>query len=467
METAFDSQKYIAAQKEEIMKKVLSYDKLYFELGGKLLDDHHASRVLPGFLPDTKMQIMQDFKDICEFVICVNSKNIQDGRIRSDYNTLYTDDCLKLIKTYRDMGFDVSSVCLTLFDNQPKAFEFKNLLESMGEKVYISRFAKNYPHDEQSAMQAFDESDYIETTKPLVVMTSSGSASGKLSACLSQIYNEYKHGNRVGYAKYDIFPVWDLPIAHPINLAFRAATADSNDRIMEDTYYYQMYKKVVSNYNRDLLVFPIIRKVLSLANGGVEPYSSPTEMVINKMSESITNEELINQKCYEEICRRYLTYKKQHIRNQSDKEPIERVKKLMDENGITMDCLEIVKIAQSAFEKNPNKQMAVLKLPNGQVLEIEKRKNSDLCTDMLIELINSCGIPLDKTQKIDLNYIMNFLNSFDMVDDLYRTLNGSDMHTSNVISLSEERDIKSFGVNLTCEPISQEEFESRAAKQKS
>ncbi len=465
MEIAFDSEKYINSQKEEIIKKVQQYGKLYFELGGKLLDDHHASRVLPGFVPDTKMKIISELKDISELVICVNSENIQNGRIRSDYNTLYTDDCLKLITQYREMGFDVSGVVLTLFKNQEKAVDFKKLLESMGENVYVSRFAENYPFDENAAFEAFKASDYIKTTKPLVIMTSSGSASGKLSASLGQIYNEYLRGNKVGYAKYDIFPVWNLATNHPINLAFKAATADSNDQILVDTYYLKKYNKVVSNYNRDLNVFPIIRKVLTLANDGVEPYSTPTEMVLNTMKDSILSEEIVSKMCYEEVCRRYLTYQKQFVRGQIDSKPIYRVKKIMDENSITMDSLGVVNIAREIFSKNQNKLMGVLELRSGEIVEVTKSDDKKFFVDMLLALLKSCGVSFENEARIDEQFIMNYLIENDLTNELYETLHNCNMHTSCVISSEDEKDIKKFGVNLTCEPVKLEKLlESKKEK---
>lgn len=453
MEIAFDSEKYINAQREKIIEQVQKYGKLYFELGGKLLDDHHASRILPGFKPDTKMQIISGLKDISELIICVNSENIQNGRIRSDYNTLYTEDCLKLISQYRDMGFNVSGVVLTLFKEQEKAVAFQHQLEAMGENVYLSRFAKNYPQDENAALEAFKASDYIRTTKPLVIMTSSGSASGKLSASLGQIYNEYLRGHRVGYAKYDIFPVWNLPINHPINLAFKAATADSNDQILVDTYYLEKYNKVVSNYNRDLNVFPIIRKVLTLANGGVEPYSTPTEMVLNTMKDSILNEELVSKMCKEEVCRRFLTYQKQQVRGQCDKHSSERVKQIMDENGITMDDLKVVGIAKEIFKKNPNKNLGVLELRDGTVIEVEKVNEIELCVSMLLAFLKNYGLDFEVDNSIDVPYIIDFLNEFGLVNDLYNSLYNCNMHTSYLVSKEDEKGVKQFGVNLTCEPV--------------
>lgn len=325
---AFDIDKYISKQTKEILKNVRKYDKLYFEFVGKLFDDFHATRVLPGFESDSKLKLFCNLKEYAELIICINSENIQNERIRSDYDTLYIDDCIKLIQKYREIGFYVSGVALTVFNKQEKAIKFVEKLKNMGENVYFLNYIPNYPNDFEAILKSFKENDYIVTTRPLVIMTSSGSASGKLSASLSQLYKEYERGNKVGYAKYDLFPVWNLSVNHPLNVAFEASTADSGDEILVDKFYYEKYSKEVSNYNRDMKLFPTIRKILKITTGE-EVYASPTEMVINTMRDAIVDDEIICLKAKEEIYRRYLTYWKQYLRGQSSFEPIKRVEYLM------------------------------------------------------------------------------------------------------------------------------------------
>ncbi len=247
METGFDCNKYIEEQKNGIKKQLSKFEKVYLELGGKPFDDYHASRILPGYSPDTQLQILSEFKKISEFIFCINSENIQNDRIRSDYNSLYIDDCLNLIDTYRKLGFKVSSIVFSLYKNQPEAVNAIKMLKDLGEKVYISRFAENYPFNIEGAIDAFEKSNYIKTTKPLVVVTSSGSASGKLGVTLGQIYKEQIKGRKVSYIKYDIFPVWNLPVNHPINLAYMAATVESNDKLVVDKYYNSKHKKICNN----------------------------------------------------------------------------------------------------------------------------------------------------------------------------------------------------------------------------
>lgn len=334
MSAVFDNEGYIKRQREALLSAINKFDgKVYLELGGKLLDDHHASRVLPGFSPDTKMRIISGLD--AELFLCISSENIQAGRIRSDYNTLYTEDCVRLIETYQERGLTVSGVILTVFDFQPKALKFEDELRKMGVNVYHFHKVKNYPNDIDATIESFAKNDFIETTKPLVIMTSSGSASGKLSACLSQVYNEYARKKRmVGYVKYDIFPVWNLGIDHPLNLAFEAATADSKDEITIDPYYYEKYGEMASNYNRDLTVYPIIRAVFN-AIYGENVYDSPTEMVINTVVQAIVDENAVNTAALAEIKRRYEVYRWQMENGFIDDAPLKRMEQIMKKAGIT------------------------------------------------------------------------------------------------------------------------------------
>ena len=414
MTASFDTEKYVKLQKEGIMNAVKRHNKLYFELGGKLFDDHHASRVLPGFAPDTKIKMLSAIKDEAELIICVNSENIQNGRIRSDYNTLYTEDCIRLIRVYRELGFFVSGVVLTQYNEQPKAVEFLKRLKKMGEKVYRFWYIENYPNDLGKAIESFEKNDFIETTKPVVVITSSGSASGKLSTCLSQIYREAKRGEIVGYAKYDIFPVWDLPTNHPVNLAFEAATADSKDRILVDSYYLEKYHKIVSNYNRDLDVFPIIKAVTDMVNCG---FNSPTEMVINTMSQAIIDEDTVCQAAKAEVCRRYFTYLKQYCRGHIDEAPIKRVEEIMRSNGITLNDYELIPISRKWFN---NHEGIVLQLKGNGFFFVERNE----------DIIQS----LEEKMKSELSI-----------------LKGSYAHASFILSLEEEKKLKDLGIFLTCE----------------
>ncbi len=467
MVKTFDTKTYIDQERKEIMRRIRKFkNKLYFEFGGKLLDDHHAERVLPGFELDAKLQLFQSLKEQMELVICINSDNIQNERIRSDYDTLYIDDCLKLIDSYRRMGFLISGIAFTLFKEQPRAKEFALRLQDMGEKVYFLKYIPNYPNDFNIILDSFEQSDFIETTRPLVVMTSSGSASGKLSACLCQVYKEHKLGNQVGYAKYDLFPVWDLPISHPLNIAFEAATADSGDEILVDTFYYEKTHQIASNYNRDFSVFPVIREILRMTTGGKDIYDSPTEMVVNTMSSAIQNDEIIRKKGKEEVCRRYLTYWKQFIRGQSKGDPIVRVSEIMKKNHITMEDLAIVPISRCFFQKHKDSKCIVLELKENEFVFAIKSKKLTIGASLLRELFEKEGLIEKKDYevfvnsfkgKIDIRNFISFLkssesNKMQEYTNVLGSLVGCNAHVSYVIDPDEEKQIKSLGIYLTCEP---------------
>ena len=428
----FDTSKYLAMESAAIAGEIRKYDKVIFEFGGKLFDDYHATRVLPGFEITAKLQLFESFKDEMELIICINSDNIENERIRSDYDTLYVDDCVKLIGKYREVGLTVSGIAFTVFDNQPKAIAFAEKLKKMGENTYFLWKIPNYPDDFDAIMESFKKNDDIITTKPLVIMTSSGSASGKLSACLSQIYKEHKKGKNVGYAKYDIFPVWNLEVNHPLNVAFMAATADSGDQIMVDPFYREKYSIEVSNYNRDIKVFPVIKRILKQITGH-DVYTSPTEMVINKMKDSIVDEELVKQKSREEVCRRYLTYQKQYQRGQSTETPILRVEELMKENNITMSDLSIVLRAREIFSQSRDKDYFVLDFNSANDLVIEVDASNSVFETIVTKLMKLCNCKSYET--------------------LRTKLEGCNAHMSFIPTIAEEQQIKALGINLTCEPI--------------
>jgi len=461
MKTAFDTNKYINIQRKEILKKVRELGgKLYFELGGKLLDDYHAARVLPGFEPDTKMRLLESLKKEVELVICINAEDIENGRIRSDFDILYTEECERLIENYRKQGFLVSGIALTVFKKQPKAEAFADKMKSKGEKVYFLNYIPDYPNNKKEIISSFKKNDFIITTKPIVVMTSPGSGSGKLSACLSQIYKEYKNGNTVGYAKYDIFPVWNLAVNHPVNVAFQAATADLGDEILIDTFYYEKYHECVSNYNRDLDVFPIIRDILKLITGK-EIYSSPTEMVINMMKYAITDEALVCKKARQEICRRYLTYQKQYIQGNSTKEVIDRVEHLMKKNNIKIAELEIVPYVETLIKANPTCKMIALELEDDKkIVAKEDAYLTDSAKLIVLALrdvanVNVSGIKmyalLNKKQINALELKNLLIKEKDIIKYLNK-IKGLNAHASYILSTEEEQAVKSFGINITCNP---------------
>ncbi|MCL2300189.1 MAG: DUF1846 domain-containing protein, partial [Firmicutes bacterium] len=308
MNIGFDNATYMQKQTEQILQRAERFShKLYLEFGGKLFDDYHAARVLPGFHVNGKVLLLEALKEKTEIIICINAADIEKSKIRADLGIPYDMDALRLIDSLRGMGLYISSVVISLYKDQPSADMFKNKLERRGEKVYIHRPIKGYPMDVDLVVsdKGYGSNPYIETTRPLVVVTAPGPGSGKMATCLSQLYHEHKKGNKAGYAKFETFPVWNLPLNHPVNLAYEAATADLNDVNSIDPFHLEAYGKTAVNYNRDIEVFPIVKSILARIMGADGLYQSPTDMGVNIIGQCITDDELVREAARQEIVRRY------------------------------------------------------------------------------------------------------------------------------------------------------------------
>ncbi|MDR0469194.1 MAG: DUF1846 domain-containing protein, partial [Peptococcaceae bacterium] len=307
MKTGFDNSTYLKRQTEQILKRVEQFNhKLYLEFGGKLFDDYHASRVLPGFHVNSKIMLLEQLKEKTEIIICVSAADIEKNRIRADWGITYDMECLRLIDNIRSMGLYISSIVISLYNDQPSADMFKNKLEHRGEKVYIHKYTKGYPTNVDLVVSegGYGANPYIETTKPLVVVTAPGPGSGKMATCLSQMYHEHKRNINAGYAKFETFPIWNLPMSHPVNLAYEAATADLNDVNAIDPYHLETYGETAVNYNRDIEVFPLFKTILTKIMGTDEVYKSPTDMGVNMAGYCITDDELVKEAAKQEIIRR-------------------------------------------------------------------------------------------------------------------------------------------------------------------
>ncbi len=305
---AFDNDKYVQIQAEHILQRIKQFDnKLYLEFGGKLFDDYHASRVLPGFMPDSKIKMLSELKNKSEFVIVANAKDIQSNKIRGDIGISYESEVIRLIKTFKSFGLKTGSVVISRFDNQPNVLSFIIKLTNMGYKVYKHYKIDDYPFniDRILSDDGFGKNEYIETTKPLVIITAPGPGSGKMATCLSQLYNEFKRGINAGYAKYETFPIWNLPLKHPVNLAYEAATADLNDVNMIDPFHLEAYNTLSVNYNRDIEVFPVLKTIFERIYG-TSPYKSPTDMGVNMAGNCIIDDDAAIEASKSEIIRRYL-----------------------------------------------------------------------------------------------------------------------------------------------------------------
>lgn len=346
MKKCFDANKYLRVQKQKIKERIKMFDKLYIEFGGKLIDDQHAARTLPGFLPDLKIRLLQEFKKEAEIILCINANAIEKSKIRADHMISYETEVLRLIEFLRSRGLTVSSVVITLFDGQKKAKDFAEKLKDYKVKTYFHTFTKGYPTDVDTIVsdEGYGANPYIETTKKLVVVSAPGPNSGKLATALSQLYHESKRGAKVGYAKFETFPVWDLPLKHPVNIAYEAATADLNDKNMIDYFHLDKYGVKAVNYNRDLETFPVLKEILTRIMGE-SVYYSPTDMGVNMIGRCIVDDKAACDAAKSEIIRRYYRALTDLKRGAVDPAVPERIKLLMNELEISENDRVVVKKA--------------------------------------------------------------------------------------------------------------------------
>lgn len=346
----FDSEKYLKVQTEAIHKRLEEFNRrLYLEFGGKLVYDYHASRVLPGFHPSVKMQLLQKLKDQADILLCIYAGDIERKKVRADFGITYDVDALRLIDDLGEWDLTVKAVVITRFDNQPAAKIFKNKLERQGIEVCTHRYTKGYPTDIDTVIsdEGYGANDYIDTEKSLVVVTGPGPGSGKLATCLSQLYHEHRRGLASGYAKFETFPIWNLPVKHPVNLAYEAATADIRDYNMIDPYHLEAYGETSVNYNRDVEVFPVLQRILARIMG-TSPYKSPTDMGVNCARDGIINDEVCQSAARQEIIRRYFRYRCEYVMGFVDKETVQKTELLMEELNIKPEDRAVVLPARKA-----------------------------------------------------------------------------------------------------------------------
>lgn len=387
MRKAFDNDKYLELQSREILDRVSHFgDKLYLEFGGKLFDDFHASRVLPGFLPDAKLKMLLTLRDKVEVVIVINSKDIQKNKIRSDLNINYESEVLRLIDAFRASGLYVGSVCITQYESVAQVDAFKKKLHNLGIKTFLHYEIAGYPHDIQNIISenGFGKNEFIETERPIVVVTAPGPGSGKMATCLSQLYHENLRGVKAGYAKYETFPIWSIPLKHPVNLAYEAATADLNDVNMIDPYHLEAYQRLAVNYNRDVEIFPVLKAMFE-AIYGVSPYKSPTDMGVNMAGYAICDEEAAHQASKDEIIRRYL-HSLVDLRNgKITQEAVDKIAFLMRQLNISVDDRRCVKAALAKRDETNTVAMA-LELGDGFIVDA---KTSALLTASAALILNA------------------------------------------------------------------------------
>lgn len=482
--TCFDNELYLKLQSENINKRIKKFNnKLYLELGGKIFDDLHASRVLPGFDPNIKIKLLQKMKDKVEIVLCISANDIEKNRIRADLGLNYADEVLRLVDNMRELNLYVSSFVITLFKGQSSAQKFAQRLEQRGEKVYFHHYTKGYPNDVETIVsdEGYGANPYIETTRPLVVVTAPGPSSGKLATCLSQLYHEYKRGVKAGYAKYETFPVWNLPLKHPVNIAYEAATADLNDVNQIDPFHFNAYGTLAINYNRDIAVFPILQNILHKITGK-EVYKSPTDMGVNMLKDAITDDKLAQLSAKKEILRRYYRAECDYKKGQITFDNLERNKSLVSEVGVKDDIFKVIGIARQTA-KDFGYPTVALELPSGQAVTGKSKKIITASGAVILNALRTLAglgddfdIITDDILLPIVSYRTNILKSHCTlltVDDILVALSicsaknekakkalaclpelhGCEAHATYILPSSEETTLKKLGINITCDPV--------------
>ncbi|MBO4276106.1 DUF1846 domain-containing protein [Candidatus Saccharibacteria bacterium] len=476
----FDATKYLKIQKKKIKQRVAMFDKLYLEFGGKLIDDQHAARTLPGFLPDLKIKLLQEFKDDAEVILCINANAIEKSKIRADHMISYETEVLRLIEFLRAKGLYVSSVVITLYDGQKKAKDFAKKLEDYKVKVYFHTFTKGYPTDVDTIVsdEGYGANPYIETTRKLVVVSAPGPCSGKLATSLSQLYHEYKNGVNAGYAKFETFPVWALPLKHPVNIAYEAATADLNDKNMIDHFHLEKYGVTAVNYNRDLETFPVLKEILTRITGKTI-YYSPTDMGVNVIGECITDDKAVQKAARDEIIRRYYRALTDLKKGAVGPEVPERIKLLMNELGISEKDRTVAIEADKKREKSGNLPSACIKVGKKYIVGRKTGYLSPVSSTMLNALKSVSKIP----DEVDLiapavlepileikNKTSNFKESYLKLGEVLIALSicsttnpvvkkvlenldklkDTELHATHMISDDELVILSNLGINATC-----------------
>ncbi len=483
MKKGFNNKKYVEIQSNKIQEKINKFDKLYLEFGGKLFDDYHASRVLPGFEPDSKIKMLLELKKITEIIICINAKDIERKKIRADYGITYDMEVLRLIDEFQNLGLSINSVVITLYTGKESSKKFINQLEKRNIKTYVHTPTKGYPTDVDVIVsdEGYGANPYIETTKKLVVVTAPGPSSGKLATCLSQLYHEYKRGVKAGYAKYETFPVWNLPLKHPVNVAYEAATADLKDVNMIDSFHLEKYGITSVNYNRDLAVFPVLKAILHKITGE-DIYYSPTDMGVNMIGSCIDDDEAICAASRQEIIRRYYKALCDYKTGDADEEVYKRIKVLMNE--LEIDPLKERKVIDVARDKSSNEDLPVIamELANGKIITGKKTEilspASSLILNAVKELTNipddvdllskSVLEPILKLKPLG-NHTSNSLNLEEVLIALsicsatnpivkralknLSKLSGLEAHASFMVYNGDLNTLKRLNINLTCDPI--------------
>ncbi len=483
MKVGFDNNKYIELQSQKIRERISQFGgKLYLEFGGKLFDDYHASRVLPGFEPDSKIRMLSNLKNDVEIVIVINAADIEKNKMRGDLGITYDEDALRLMDIFRNLGFFVGSVVITRYTGQPSAESFRKRLSSLGIKNFIHYPTPGYPYDIQKIVseEGFGKNDYITTTRPLVVVTAPGPGSGKMATCLSQLYHEHKRGICAGYAKFETFPIWNLPLRHPVNVAYEAATADLDDVNMIDPFHLEAYGSTAINYNRDVEIFPVLKAMLETIQGR-SPYNSPTDMGVNMAGFCITDSDAVDLACKQEILRRWYAAMKNVKKGIGEEEIVQRLELIMKQAGVSSDLAPWVSVALLR-EQTTGAPAAAMELPDGGIVTgktssllgaaaslmlnaLKKLANIDQEKDIIdpqyLEPI--CSLKMNHLQhrnpRLHSDEVLIALSMASATNedakkalDCLGMLSTAQAHFTVIPSEVDEKLYKKLGINLTCEP---------------
>lgn len=492
MKTGFDPQKYIDEQSKYILERVNNYDKLYLEFGGKLIGDKHAKRVLPGFDEDAKIKLLQKLKDQAEIIICVYAGDIERNKIRGDFGITYDMEVLRLLDDFRSYGLEVNSVVITRYNKQPATTVFINKLERRNIKVYKHTSIPGYPADVETIVSenGYGINPYITTTKPIVVVTAPGANSGKLATCLNQLYHEYQMGRSAGYSKFETFPIWNLPLKHPVNIAYEAATIDLKDVNMIDNFHFERYNQVTVNYNRDLEMFPVIKRIIEKITGKESVYQSPTDMGVNRAGFGITDDDIVCEASKQEIIRRYFQTLCDFKKGLLDEESLNRMKVIMEEVELKQEDRTSVLPAREYAAKlkercNDNEAVTViaLELNDGKIITGKSSETMDCCSAAILNAIKYlAGIgdeiyllsplilnTIRGLKENDLNSKITHLNAHEILIalsicavtnptaqlayDKLSLLKGVQAHCTAMLNKNDEQILRKLGIDVTCDPI--------------
>ena len=478
MKKGFDNKKYIKVQSAKIKERFKMFDKLYLEIGGKLFDDYHASRVLPGFEPDVKINMLKELKDDLEIIFCINANDIERNKTRAEFGITYDIEVMRLIDNLSNLGFLINSVVITLYNNQNSVNNFINKLNRNGIKTYVHTYTKGYPSDVDTIVseEGYGANPYIETTRKLVVVNAPGPGSGKLATCLSQLYHEHKRGVNAGYAKFETFPVWNLPLKHPVNVAYEAATADLMDVNQIDSFHLSAYGVAAVNYNRDLTTFPVLKTILSrIANFDI--YKSPTDMGVNMIGDCIVDDNEIQDAAKKEIIRRYYQEKVNYKMGLVNIEVVDKIKVLMNELNINESMLDAV---DNCLEKSKKTGRPVLamKLPSGKIVTGKESAllsapsaliinaikvlskipdNIDLLSPSILEPIlkqrmNKNNNPLHLPEVMIALSVCSVTNPVvEKALSCLPKLKNCEAHASYIVTNGDKKSLTDLGIRLTCE----------------